>query len=142
MDPWIWWVIAAGVLGVLEVVTGGTLVFIMLSSGALAAGLVSGLGGGPLLAVGAFAAVSVTSLLGVRPLARRHLRVLPSERMGVAALIGADAFVESEVGPHSGLVKLAGEVWSARSYDGESVYVVGERVNVLEIAGATALVSQ
>lgn len=142
MDPWIWWVIAAGVLGVLEVVTGGTLVFIMLSSGALAAGLVSGLGGGPLLAVGAFAAVSVTSLLGVRPLARRHLRVLPSERMGVAALIGADAIVESEVGPHSGLVKLAGEVWSARSYDGESVYVVGERVNVLEIAGATALVSQ
>ncbi len=142
MDPWIWWVIAAGVLGIVEVVTGGTLVFIMLSSGALAAGLVSGLGGGTMWAVGAFAAVSAASLLGVRPLARRHLRVLPSERMGVAALIGADAIVEADVGPESGLVKLGGETWTARPYDGESVYGVGEHVSVLEISGATALVAQ
>lgn len=142
MDPWIWWVIAAGVLGIIEVVTGGTLVFIMLSSGALAAGVVSALGGGPMWAVGAFAVVSATSLVGVRPLARRHMRVLPSERMGIAALIGAEAIVESEVGPDAGLVKLGGEMWSARSYDGESVYDVGERVSVLEISGATALVAQ
>jgi len=142
MDPWVWWVMAAGALGVLEVVTGGTLVFVMLAGGALAAGVVSGLGGGTFLSVGAFAAVSAISLLGVRPLARRHRQVLPRDRMGIAALIGTDAVVEAEVGPDGGLVKIGGEVWTARPYDGDSVYLVGERVSVLKIAGATALVAQ
>jgi membrane protein implicated in regulation of membrane protease activity len=32
-------------------------------------------------------------------------------------------------------------VWSARAYDGDSVFVVGQRVHVLEIDGATALVA-
>jgi membrane protein implicated in regulation of membrane protease activity len=142
MDPWVWWVVAAAVLGVFEVVSGGTLVFLMLAAGALVAGVVSGLGGGSLLAVGAFAAVSAVSLLGVRPLARRHRQVLPRDRMGIAALIGTDAIVEAEVGPDCGLVKIGGEVWTARPYDGDSVYPIGERVSVLKIAGATALVAQ
>jgi membrane protein implicated in regulation of membrane protease activity len=38
-------------------------------------------------------------------------------------------------------VKLGGEVWSARSYDGDRAFEPGQRVSVLEIKGATALVS-
>jgi membrane protein implicated in regulation of membrane protease activity len=40
-----------------------------------------------------------------------------------------------------GRVKLGGEVWSARSFDSSRVFEPGERVSVLEIQGATAVVS-
>ena len=38
-------------------------------------------------------------------------------------------------------IKLAGEIWSARAYDGQSVFEPGTRVQVLQIEGATALVA-
>ena len=40
----------------------------------------------------------------------------------------------------NGRVKLSGEIWSARSYDGQSTFTPGESVRVIEISGATALV--
>ncbi len=39
-----------------------------------------------------------------------------------------------------GCVKIDGEVWTARSYDEDDVIDAGERVEVVEIRGATALV--
>jgi len=38
-------------------------------------------------------------------------------------------------------VKLSGEIWSARAYDGQSEYEIGSTVRVVEISGATALVA-
>jgi membrane protein implicated in regulation of membrane protease activity len=40
-----------------------------------------------------------------------------------------------------GQVKIGGEVWSARSFDEDHVFEEGARVEVLQIKGATALVS-
>jgi membrane protein implicated in regulation of membrane protease activity len=37
-------------------------------------------------------------------------------------------------------VKIDGEVWTARSYADDEVIDVGQRVEVVEIRGATALV--
>jgi membrane protein implicated in regulation of membrane protease activity len=39
-------------------------------------------------------------------------------------------------------VRLDGEVWTARAYDADEVIEAGRRVQVLEIRGATALVSE
>ena len=39
-----------------------------------------------------------------------------------------------------GCVRLDGEVWTARSYDEHEVIDAGEKVEVVEIRGATALV--
>jgi len=39
-----------------------------------------------------------------------------------------------------GCVKIDGEVWTARSFDEDEVIDAGERVQVVEIRGATALV--
>jgi membrane protein implicated in regulation of membrane protease activity len=39
-------------------------------------------------------------------------------------------------------VKLAGETWSARSFDEDQVFEPGTRVEVLKIEGATALVAE
>ena len=63
MDGWVWWIVAAGVLAVADVVTGGTLILIMIAGGAAAGGLASALGASPALSVGVFALVSV-ALLG------------------------------------------------------------------------------
>ena len=141
MDAWVWWIVAAGVLAVAEVLTGGTLVLLMLAGGAVAGGLTSALGAPPALSVGVFAIVSAALLGLVRPLARRHMRVSRETRTNVAALVGAEALVLESVDGTDGRIKLAGEVWSARAYDGQSVYEPGTRVQVLQIDGATALVA-
>lgn len=141
MDAWIWWVIAAGVLGVLEIVSGGALILGMLAAAALVGGIVAGVGGPPALAFGAFA-ISAIGLIGVvRPVARRHLRMRPEVRTGVAALIGAEAVVLEPVDGSDGRIRLAGEIWSARAYDGSSSFPAGATVQVLSIEGATALVA-
>ena len=40
------------------------------------------------------------------------------------------------------MVKIGGEVWSARAYDEDHVLEAGKRVEVMKIEGATALVSE
>ncbi|GAA0623448.1 NfeD family protein [Sporichthya brevicatena] len=139
MDAWVWWVIAAAVLAGVEVLTLD-LIFIMLAGGSLAAAGVAGADGHISLQVAVAIVVAVAGLGLLRPVAMRHLRTTPEIRTGVDALVGQEALVLSEVGPHEGRVKLAGEVWSARSYDGASTYAAGQTIAVLKIEGATALV--
>ena len=87
--------------------------------------------------------VSSGLLLGfVRPIARRHMRTPPQIRTGTAALVGRTAVVTERVDDvRAGAVKLEGEVWTARPYDEGEVIEAGRRVHVVEIKGATALVS-
>jgi membrane protein implicated in regulation of membrane protease activity len=139
MDAWVWWLIAAGVLVIAEVLTT-SLVLAMLAGGAAAAGIVAALGGGVPLQIGTFAAVSAILVLVVRPIARRHVRTPRSIRTGVDALVGSEAEVLETVTRRDGRIKLAGEVWSARSMDEERTHEVGDTVHVVRITGATALV--
>ncbi|MFM7597903.1 MAG: NfeD family protein [Actinomycetota bacterium] len=141
MDAWVWWIVAAGILAVAEILTGGSLVLLMFAGGAAAGGLSAALGAPPALSVGVFAIVSVALLGLVRPVARRHMRLTRETRTNVAALVGAEALVLESVDGTDGRIKLAGEVWSARAYDGQSVFEPGTRVQVLQIEGATALVA-
>ncbi|MBM3689741.1 MAG: NfeD family protein [Actinobacteria bacterium] len=141
MDAWVWWIVAAGILAVAEILTGGSLVLLMFAGGAAAGGLSAALGAPPALSVGVFAIVSVALLGLVRPVARRHMRLTRETRTNVAALVGAEALVLESVDGTDGRIKLAGEVWSARAYDGQSMFEPGTRVQVLQIEGATALVA-
>jgi membrane protein implicated in regulation of membrane protease activity len=140
MPGWaIWLIVAAALVGV-EVFT---LTFLAgpLALAALIAALVAALGGGAVLQIVVFALGAVGSLALVRPIALSHLRTAIPARTGTAALIGENAVVIERVDANSGQVKLGGEVWSARSYDGDRAFEPGQRVSVLEIKGATALVS-
>jgi membrane protein implicated in regulation of membrane protease activity len=139
MDAWAWWLIVAGVLLVGEMFTT-SLVLGMIAGGAATASIVAALNGGPVLQVAAFALVSLALVLLVRPVARRHLKTPPAMRTGVAALVGSDAEVLEQVDARDGRVKLAGEIWSARSFDGMTVHEPGAIVRVVRISGATALV--
>jgi membrane protein implicated in regulation of membrane protease activity len=65
-------------------------------------------------------------------------------RTGTAALIGRQAVVVERIANHQGLglVKIGGEVWTARSVDGDEEIEAGRPVEVVEIRGATALVME
>ena len=139
MDAWIVWLIIAVVLAGAEAASAG-LLLIMFSGGALAAALASLAGAGTVGSAAVFAIVSVALVAFVRPVAKRHVYQAPLERTGTAALIGTQAVVLEAVDGDSGRVKLAGEIWSARTLDEGSRFEPGEKVSVFEIVGATAVV--
>ena len=58
----------------------------------------------------------------------------------VAAIEGTSCLVLERVDADHGLVKIDGETWRARSFDGTQAYEPGDRVRVIEVKGATAMV--
>jgi membrane protein implicated in regulation of membrane protease activity len=141
MDDWVFWLIAAVILGAGEIATMG-LFLAPFAVGALAATVLSLAGAGLAVCLVAALAVSVALLLGLRPLARSHRRMPPKLRTGTAALVGREAVVLQRTDQDGGAVKLEGEQWSARAYMSGEVFEPGQRVQVMEIRGATALVTE
>lgn len=139
IDAWVWWLVGAAALGIPLVVTAMP-EFGMLAVGAVAAAVVAGLGLGLVAQVLVFLAVSVALIAVVRPIAARHSRQLPRLVTGIDALKGKQAVVLERVDGSGGRIKLAGEIWSARSLHFELAYEVGQEVDVVEIEGATAIV--
>ena len=137
---WVIWMIAAGVLAVGEVATV-TFVLGPVALATVLAAIVALIGPGVEYQVLAFAVGSVASLWLIRPIARKHLRSPHHTRTGTAALVGGKATVLERVDATGGTVKLGGEVWSARAYNDNDVLEPGAQVTVVEIRGATALVS-
>jgi membrane protein implicated in regulation of membrane protease activity len=132
------WLVAGFALIVAEVLTGG-FVLIMLGVGALAAAAFAALGGSIWGEVAVFAGTSVALTTLARPVLKRRLHTahVPTN---VDALLGDKAIVVSTVDAHGGKVKLRGELWSARAYDETEVLEPGQRVTVMTISGATAVV--
>ena len=140
MDEWVLWLIAAVVFAVGEVLTMGFFLA-PFAAGALVAALVAAAGGSTVVAGIAFLAVSSVAFLGIRPIARRHLNLPVQLRTGTAALVGRSGTVVEHVTADGGAVRIDGEVWTARPYDEDESFEPGQRVQVLQIRGATALVS-
>lgn len=141
MGIWVLWLVAACALGIGEMHTGG-LFLGPFAVGALV-GAILGLAGVGVVGTGvAFLLVSVVVLLALRPIARRQRRLGPSIRTGAAALVGRNAVVLERIANREGVgcVRIDSEVWTARSFDEDEVFDVGEQVEVVEIRGATALV--
>jgi membrane protein implicated in regulation of membrane protease activity len=143
MDGWVFWIIAAIVLAVGEMLT---LSFFLapFAGGALLAAIVDAAGGGVVLSWGIFIVASLLLLLVVRPIARSHRKMPAQLRTGTAALIGRRGVVVERINNHEavGAIRIDnGEVWTARTYEDDETYDVGTRVEVVEIKGATALVT-
>ena len=140
MEDWVIWMIAAGVLAVGEIMTLSFFLGPIAVAAAIAA-VAALVGAGLALQMVVFIAASAASLLVLRPIARRHLRTPAQLRTGTAALVGERAVVLERVDRDGGQIKLAGEIWTARTYDEDEVLEPGARVQVMQIEGATALVS-
>jgi membrane protein implicated in regulation of membrane protease activity len=140
IDAWVWWLVGAAALGIPLVVTAMP-EFGMFGVGAVAAAVTAGIGGGIVVQVLVFVVVSVALIAVVRPIATRHRATLPQLATGIDALKGKQAVVLERVdGSGGGRIKLAGEIWSARSLDTGRAYEPGQEVDVVEIEGATAIV--
>ena len=65
-------------------------------------------------------------------------------RTGTAALVGRPAIVLERIANDDARdgAGSTGEVWTARAYDDDDVIEAGPRVQVIEIRGATALVTE
>ena len=144
MDAWVLWLIAAAIFGLGEIATLGFFLA-PFAGGALIAAVVAAAGAGTALSWVAFLVVSVVLLAALRPVARRHRSQPPQLRTGTAALVGETAVVLERIsnGDDAGAVRLKGQVWTARTYDDDHEPIeAGERVHVMEIRGATALVTE
>ena len=140
IDAWVWWLVGAAALGIPLVVTAMP-EFGMLAVGAVAAAVIAGFGGDIVVQVLVFAVVSVALIAVVRPIAARHRAERPQLATGIDALKGKQAVVLERVdGSSGGRIKLAGEIWSARSLDVDRAYEVGQEVDVVDIEGATAII--
>ncbi|GAB3810046.1 NfeD family protein [Micromonospora zhanjiangensis] len=141
MEP-VLWIVLGVVLAVAEIFTT-TLFLIMFAVGALAAAGAAALGAPIALQALVFALVSALTVVAVRPTIKKHLESATDDHgtpIGVAAIEGADALVLDRVDADGGQIKIDGELWTARAYDGTQVFEPGERVRVIEVRGVTAMV--
>ncbi len=137
---WIIWLTVFLLLAVAEMLTLN-LYFILMSVGALAS-LVAFLFGAELwLQIVIFCVVALATTVLIRPLALAHLHRGPADQLSnVDRLIGHKAVVLETVGMGGGLVKIGGDIWTARISGGGEL-PVGASVEVSAIDGATAIVS-
>ena len=142
MDSWVIWLIAAVIFAVGEMLT--TSFFLApFAGGAAIAALLAAAGAGATIEWSVFLVVSIVLLAALRPIAREHQRTKARITTGTAALVGQTATVVERIANAEGVgcVRLDGEIWTARAFIEEETFEPGARVQVLEIRGATALVS-
>jgi membrane protein implicated in regulation of membrane protease activity len=141
MDAWVWWIVAACLLAAGEIATTGFFLA-PFAIGAAVAAVINALGASGVVSALVFLGSSILLLGFGRPIARRHLKMPAHMRTGTAALIGRNAMVLERIANAEGVgsAKIEGEVWTARAFDEDRVIEPGERVQVIQIRGATALV--
>ena len=135
----IFWVVAIILFLVVEAATAG-LTCIWFALGGAAALLTAWLRGPIWLQIVWFLVVSVSALLLTRPLAKKFIngRKTPTNADRAIGRIGIVTETIDNIAA-SGAVKLDGQVWTARSADGE-IIAMGERVEALEIRGVKLIV--
>ena len=136
---WAAWLSLAVALGVLELFSLN-LVLLMLATGAVVGMVTSLVGLDVWVQVLAAVAASVAALGFVRPSVVKRLHDGPALVQGHRALVGRQAVVVERVTWESGLVRVDGELWTARPYDESDMIEIGRKVDVFEIKGATAFV--
>ncbi|MGC5052131.1 NfeD family protein [Micromonospora sp. DT48] len=137
------WIVLGVVLAVAEVFTA-TLFLIMFAVGAFAAAGAAALGAPVAVQAVVFAVVSALTVFAARPVVQRHRQTSSDSEdnttFGIEAIEGSTALVLEQVDADQGMVKIDGEVWTARAYDATQVLAPGERVQVIQVKGAVALV--
>jgi membrane protein implicated in regulation of membrane protease activity len=142
MEDWLLWLILAVVFGIGEMATLGFFLA-PFAGGAAVAAVVSAAGAPFVASLAVFLVISIVLLTTLRRVALAHRRMPPQIRTGTAALVGKPAMVVERIANDEGVgvVRIDGEVWTARAYMDDETYEAGTRVQVVEIRGATALVT-
>ncbi len=142
MGPIIW-LIAAGLLFLGELLVADMSLLMLGTAAAITAGVA--VVDIPVWAeILVFGVASVALILAIRPMLRRRLLKNSQEhKFDDSELAGKRAEVIEPVSDQAqsgGMVRVAGELWSARSANSGDTYSAGESVQVLSIDGTTAVV--
>ena len=134
------WLILMVILILMEAATV-SLVSIWFAGGALAAILVSVLGGQLWLQVAVFFLISAGLLILLRPVVRKHFNP-KLQKTNVDAVIGATGMVTADINNvmATGTVKIGHMEWTARSTSGDGI-PVGSLVKVDKIEGVKVFVT-
>ena len=139
MATWYVWLILFLVFLGLEIMTTGVFFFLCFSTGALFAMLFSLLGASFQVELIIFCAVSLASILLIRPLFKKYVAKQKTET-NVDSLIGTKAIVIEDIKENSmGKVKTEGEIWLAVSKEN---IAKGETVIIESIDGTKLVVKK
>ncbi len=137
MLSWYGWMFLFLVFLGIEIGTPGIFYFVCLSAGALFAMLASLLGASFNVELIVFCAVSLSSILFIRPLLKKYIDKKKIST-NVDALIGAEAEVIDSIEKSKyGKVKVAGEIWLAVS---DEDFAAGEKAFVKSVDGTKLIV--
>lgn len=133
---WFYWMIAAIVLALLELLIQGFVLLCFAFAALITCG-VSLLGASLNIQLFSFIVFTIISFVAIRPFFLKHLK--PKEgfmETNAYALVGMDGKVMEEINPKemTGRVKIRGEEWGAISED-SSVIPVGEIVKIVKLSG-------
>ncbi|SFR84341.1 NfeD family protein [Anaeromicropila populeti] len=133
------WLIALAVFIIVEIATLG-LATVWFACGALAAVVVTLLGGNIYVQLMVFIVVSLASLLTVRPYVARKFN-LKRTKTNVMSLIGQDAKVTEDIDnfAEKGAAMINGLEWTARS-ETNQVISTGSKVEVVKVEGVKLIV--
>ncbi|MBQ9267450.1 MAG: NfeD family protein [Clostridia bacterium] len=141
MEAWTIWLIIAGFFFILEIATEGFLVF-WFGVGAVAALGTSFIpGANTITQVVVFAVVSIILVLSTRKLTEK---VKPKDvPTNVYTILGKKALVSQAIDnvKGQGQIKIDGDIWSAKSEDGEPI-AEGASVEILSIDGVKTIVKK
>lgn len=134
------WLVLIVVFGLAEASTVG-LTSIWFAAGSLAALLVSLVCPNFWVQTGVFVGVSLAALMLVRPMAAKHFRPKDHTPTNADSLIGREGVVMETIDnlAGTGQVKIAGQVWTARSDSGETI-PEGSTVTAVRIEGVRLFV--
>ena len=138
---WQIWLIIAGVCLIAEIFTVGFLIF-WFSIGALIAMVVSFFTTNIIIQTAVFIISSTILIFATKPFVKKFSKDEDSVKTNVYSIIGKTGIVIEEINSiHSkGQIKIAGEVWSAISYN-DTIIPKGSEVEILEVKGVKAIVS-
>lgn len=138
---WHIWLIIAGVAFVIEIMTVGFLVF-WFGIGALIAMIASLIFPDNILLQASIFIVSSTLLVFcTKPLVKRFTKKDSNMVTNAYSIIGKKGIVIQDINPTFGIgqIKVAGEVWSAKTADNSAIEK-GTEIEIIEIDGVKAVV--
>lgn len=140
---WQFWLIAAGVFFVCEMLTVGFLIF-WLGIGSILAMIVSLFTDNLIIQTAVFVISSGLLIFLTKPFVEKFVTKKEKKiNTNVYSLIGKIGIVTEEINPllGTGQIKIGTEIWSATSND-ESIIAKDSEIEILEIKGVKAVVKE
>lgn len=141
IDDVTFWIIVAVVCGIVEAVSLG-ITSIWFVIGAIVALVLASFEVPFIVQIVVFLVVSIVLLIYTRPIATKYLK-LGKEKTNVDAIAGQKGIVVEKIDNvlGKGQVKIGGQIWSAKSEDGEDILRDTE-VMVLDVRGVRVVVKR